>query len=71
MRQTKYRTVRLKVCRAGGAQASEMHANFIINTGDARAADMAPLILDVGHEAARRTGVLLVPTVRRIDGGIQ
>ena len=54
----------LKGARHGGAQISTLHANFIVNTGGASAADVLALI---GHARAAvrlRTGVLLEPEVR-------
>lgn len=58
----------LKGFRIGGAQVSEKHANFIINTGDARADDIGRLIDHVQGVVELRTGVRLVPEVRRING---
>lgn len=58
----------LKGCRIGGAQVSEKHANFIINTGDATAADIASLIDHVRDQVEQRTGVRLCTEVRRIAG---
>ncbi|MGA7982967.1 MAG: UDP-N-acetylmuramate dehydrogenase [Chromatiaceae bacterium] len=56
----------LKGLRMGGAQVSEKHANFIINTGDATAADIARLIERVKTEVERVSGVRLIPEVRRV-----
>jgi UDP-N-acetylmuramate dehydrogenase len=64
-------SVGLKGFRIGGARVSEKHANFIINTGDARADDIGRLIEHVMLAVEQRTGVRLVPEVRRIDGGIK
>ncbi|MBX3704499.1 MAG: UDP-N-acetylenolpyruvoylglucosamine reductase, partial [Steroidobacteraceae bacterium] len=54
----------LKGHRIGGAQVSPKHANFIVNTGAARAADIEALISHVQAVVARVHGVRLVPEVR-------
>ena len=46
----------LKGTRIGGAEVSRKHANFIINTGHARAADVLELICLVQQEVKRRLG---------------
>ena len=56
----------LKGKRLGGAQVSEKHANFIVNNGDARAADIEQLIETVRTQVAEKTGVALVTEVRII-----
>jgi UDP-N-acetylmuramate dehydrogenase len=56
----------LKGLRIGGAQVSEKHANFIINTGAATAADIARLLERMQTEVERRSGVRLMPEVRRV-----
>ncbi|MBL3589116.1 MAG: UDP-N-acetylmuramate dehydrogenase [gamma proteobacterium endosymbiont of Lamellibrachia anaximandri] len=56
----------LKGTRIGGAQVSEKHANFIINTGDATAADIEALIKKVQSEVEQHSGVLLLPEVHRV-----
>lgn len=48
----------------GGAQVSEKHANFIINTGSASAADIEALISLVRTEVAASAGIQLHPEVR-------
>jgi UDP-N-acetylmuramate dehydrogenase len=53
----------LKGYRVGGAQVSDKHANFIINTGDATAADVEALIEFIGQTVERVHGVVLVPEV--------
>ncbi|WP_127579638.1 UDP-N-acetylmuramate dehydrogenase [Paenibacillus koleovorans] len=53
----------LKGRRVGGAEVSTLHANFIINTGDATADDVMRL-MDVMQTAVyERTGISLVPEV--------
>lgn len=49
----------LKGYRFGGAQVSEKHANFIINTGSATASDIETLIAYVADEVRRRHGITL------------
>jgi UDP-N-acetylmuramate dehydrogenase len=54
----------LKGLCIGGACVSEKHANFIINTGSASAADIEALIKQVAHEVELKQGVRLVTEVR-------
>jgi UDP-N-acetylmuramate dehydrogenase len=54
----------LKGHRIGGAQVSEKHANFIVNTGAATAADIESLIRHVQARVQAVHGVRLVPEVR-------
>lgn len=54
----------LKGCRVGGAEVSEKHANFIVNTGDARAADIEALIRLVRDRVETQCGILLDTEVR-------
>lgn len=54
----------LKGARIGGAQVSPQHANFIINTGGASAADIEGLIRHVQEAVARHSGVHLETEVR-------
>jgi UDP-N-acetylmuramate dehydrogenase len=61
-------SIGLKGYRLGGAQVSEKHANFIINTGTASALDITRLIELVRGQVEQRTGVRLVPEVRILGG---
>ena len=54
----------LKGERIGGAQVSEKHANFIINTGGASAADIEALVTRVQERVEAASGVRLQPEVR-------
>ncbi len=56
----------LKGCTVGGAQVSEKHAGFVINTGSATAADILALIEHVRTVVRERTGVTLEPEVEII-----
>ena len=56
----------LKGKSIGGAQVSEKHANFIVNTGGATAADIENLIIEVQDAVERQTGVRLQCEVRII-----
>ncbi len=52
--------------RVGGAQVSEMHCNFLINTGDASAADLEDLGEEVRRRVEAETGVRLEWEIRRV-----
>ena len=54
----------LKGVRCGDAEISTKHANFIINRGQARAADIEALIERIQAEVWGRFGIELVPEVR-------
>lgn len=54
----------LKGERVGGAQVSELHANFIINTGGATAADVIELIDMVRKAVSERYGIGLETELR-------
>ena len=54
----------LKGHRIGDAQVSAKHANFIVNTGAASAADIESLLRHVQATVERVHGVRLVPEVR-------
>jgi UDP-N-acetylmuramate dehydrogenase len=56
----------LKGFAIGGAMVSPKHANFIVNTGGARAADIEALIEHVQRTVRERTGIALEPEVRII-----
>lgn len=54
----------LKGRMCGGAQVSEVHANFIVNTGGARASDVRELMDIVRSEVEKAYGITLEPEVR-------
>lgn len=56
----------LKGLRQGGAVVSEKHANFIINEGGAKYADVIKLAAKVKKEVYRKTGIKLAEEVRYI-----
>lgn len=59
----------LKGLRAGGAEISGVHANFIVNRGDACAADVLALIDEVRSRVHETFGILLETEVRVIGRG--
>jgi UDP-N-acetylmuramate dehydrogenase len=56
----------LKGCHIGGAMVSPKHANFIVNTGNASAADIEALIIMVQSRVKKATGIALIQEVRII-----
>ena len=56
----------LKGKRVGSSQISEKHANFIVNLGDAKAADVLTLINLVRRTVYQNTGVLLELEVKLV-----
>ena len=56
----------LKGLRVGGAQVSEKHAGFVVNTGNATAEDVMGLITEVQKRVFEKHGVKLYPEVRII-----
>ena len=54
----------LKGFRIGGAAVSEKHAGFVVNLGDATAADVRALLAAVADKIMEANGVLLEPEVR-------
>jgi UDP-N-acetylmuramate dehydrogenase len=56
----------LKGLRVGGALVSPMHANFIVNTGNATASDIDTLIQLVQARVLQERGIALHPEVKRL-----
>lgn len=56
----------LKGVTVGGAQVSTLHANFVINTDNATAADVLELIALVKDKVYQKTGIVLESEVRII-----
>ncbi len=54
----------LRGLTVGGAQVSEKHAGFVINTGDASFADVTALMARIRAAVQEKYGVLLEPEVR-------
>ena len=52
--------------RRGGAQVSEKHANFLINTGNATAADIEGLGEEIRRRVFESSGVTLDWEIKRI-----
>lgn len=52
--------------RIGGAQVSEAHTNFLINTGDATASDLEQLGEEVRRRVKERSGIQLHWEIRRL-----
>ena len=56
----------LRGYQVGGAQVSEKHCGFVINKGDATAADICQLMRDVSDNVQAQFGVVLEPEVKMI-----
>jgi len=50
----------------GGAQVSEKHTNYLINTGDASAADLEALGEEVRERVKEQSGILLEWEIKRV-----
>lgn len=54
----------LKGKRIGGAEVSLKHANFIVNTGDARAKDVFALMESIKRGVKNKSGIILEPEIK-------
>lgn len=54
----------MRGARVGGAQVSEVHSNFLVNTGEATAQDFLDLAANVKNAVAATSGVTLEEEVR-------
>lgn len=61
----------LKGARIGGAAISSMHANFIVNAGNAKAAEVLALIETIKEKIYREKGIVLEEEIRYIPYDIQ
>jgi len=60
----------LKGCSVGGAQVSEKHSGFVVNTGDASFDDIVALMDHVRREVYAKSGVTLEPEIRIYPKGM-
>jgi UDP-N-acetylmuramate dehydrogenase len=56
----------LKGYQLGGAQVAQLHANFIVNRGGAKANDIFSLIRHIQHEVQERWSIWLEPEVKML-----
>jgi UDP-N-acetylmuramate dehydrogenase len=54
----------LKGLRIGGAEVSTLHANFIINIGEAKAQDILNLMRKIKDIVMQRFGIALFPEIQ-------
>lgn len=54
----------LKGLQFGGARVSELHANFIVNNGNATAKDILSLLDDVKEKVYEKKGITLEPEIK-------
>ncbi len=57
----------LKSYRVGGAEVSKLHANYIVNTGNATASDVRAVIDEVRTRVSRECGIELELEVRIVE----
>ena len=53
-----------KNAKVGGAEVSNIHSNFIVNTGTAKAADVVSLIRQIQQKVYDDTKIKLIPEVK-------
>ncbi len=73
IRDSAWRLIDAAGCRGmqrGGASVSKKHANFLINRGDATAADLESLGEDIQQRVFARTGIRLTWEIRRIGESV-
>ena len=56
----------LKGYQIGGAQVAQLHANFIVNRGGAKASDIFCLIRHIQHQVQERWSINLAPEVKML-----
>lgn len=61
----------LRGYQVGGAQVSEKHCGFVINKGDATAADIRQLMREVSRKVEQKFGVTLEPEVKMVGEFLQ
>ena len=64
-------TAELRGYRVGGAQVSEKHCGFIVNTGNATAQEIYELIKHVIRTVEEHAGVTLEPEVKFLGSFIE
>lgn len=58
----------LKGRQVGGVKVSELHGNFLVNTGDATAQDVREMIQEIQEEVYRQFEIRLVPEIEQAGG---